>query len=139
MKIISIKGTNVELTESILDTIEKKLFALEKFTQQFEPVVELLVEVGKTTRHHKTGPFWRAEATLHVPHAVLRAEATDIGLYGAIDLLKDELVRQIKGYKEKSKAKMLRGARRAKKLKSFDPDALAPGEADPSKRHWKEG
>lgn len=138
MKIISIKGTNVTLSPSITDTIEKKFLALSKFTARMEPMVELSVEVGKTTRHHKKGLIWRAEAILRVPHAVLRAEVTDIGLYGAIDLLKDELERQIKTRKEKGRAKVLRGARVAKKLKSFDPDALEPGEADPSERHWQE-
>lgn len=138
MKIISIKGTNVELTDSIIDTIEKKLVTLSKFTERMEPMVELAVEVAKTSKHHKKGPVWRAEATLQVPGKVLRAEVTEIGLYGAIDLLKDELLGQIKSYKEKGKSKMLRGARVAKKMKSVDPDALSDGETDLSKRHWNE-
>lgn len=138
MKIISIKVTNIDTTPSIIDTIEKKLLALEKFTERMEPVAELMVEVGKSTKHHRKGPFWRAEATLHVPGKVLRAEVTDIGLYGAIDLLKDELVRQIKTYTEKGRARVLRGARLVKKMIKTDPDALKPGEIDPSKRHWEE-
>lgn len=138
MTITSIKGTNVELTASIIDTIEKKLLSLAKLTERMGPATELSVEVGKTTKHHKKGPVWRAEATLAVPGKVLRAEVTDIGLYGSIDLLKDDLERQIKAYKEKGRAKVRRGARLAKKMKSTDPDALEPGETDPSKRHWNE-
>lgn len=116
MKIISIKGTNIEFTPSIIDTIEKKLVRLSKLTESMEPVAELMVEVGKSTKHHKKGPFWRAEATLHVPGKVLRAEASEINLYGAIDLLKDEMARQINAYKEKSIARKKRG----KSVKEMD-------------------
>lgn len=139
MKIISIKGQNIALTDSIVDTIEKKLVGLSKLTERMEPMAELAVEVGKSTKHHKKGPFWRAEATLQVAHKVLRAECTDIGLYGAIDLLKDELARQIIQHKEKGKAKARRGARIAKKMKSVDADAMGDNETDMSKRHEEEG
>ncbi|MBI4280602.1 ribosome-associated translation inhibitor RaiA [Candidatus Uhrbacteria bacterium] len=139
MRIISIKGTNITLTDSITDTIEKKLVTLSKLTEKMEPVAEMLVEVGKSTRHHRKGPFWRAEATLHLPGKVLRAEGTDISLYGSIDSVKDELARQIKSYKERLVARVKRGGRLMKKMTSLDPDALAPGEVDPSRRHREEG
>lgn len=139
MKIISIKGTNIKFTDSITETIEKKLLSLSKLTEKLEPVAELMIEVGKSTKHHKRGPFWRAEATLHVPNKILRAETTDISLYGAIDLLKDELARQIKAYKDKIVAKGRRGARIIKKMKSYDPDSLESGETDLSLRHENEG
>ncbi|MBI4133195.1 ribosome-associated translation inhibitor RaiA [Candidatus Uhrbacteria bacterium] len=134
MHIVSIKGTNVTLTPSITDTIEKKFLALSKFTVRMEPMAELSVEVGKTTRHHKKGLIWRAEVMLRVPHAVLRAEATEIGLYGAIDLVKDELERQIKQYKEKTLTRVRKGARRAKKLTSLNPDAMYRNDAEEARR-----
>lgn len=139
MKIISIKGTNITLTDSIVDTIEKKLVGLSKLTERLEPMAELAVEVGKSTKHHRKGPFWRAEATMQVAHKVLRAECTDIGLYGAIDLLKDELSRQIIQHKEKGKSKAMRGARVVKKMKSVDTDAISDNDFDLSKRHEEEG
>jgi ribosomal subunit interface protein len=124
MRIISVKGTNVNLTESITDTIEKKLLSLGKFTEKIEPVAELSIEVGKTTNHHKKGHVWRAEANLHVPGKVLRAEVTDEGLYAAIDGLREELMRQIKHYKDKRQTQVRAGARKAKKLTSLNPDAM---------------
>ncbi|MDP3985142.1 MAG: ribosome-associated translation inhibitor RaiA [bacterium] len=120
MKIISIKGKNVALTDSIVDTISRKLVSLEKLTGKMEPMAELVVEVGKSTKHHKTGPFWRAEAMLQLPGKVLRAESTNESLYASIDLVKDELSRQIKQYKDKLKTRALKGGRKAKEIRSAE-------------------
>lgn len=124
MRIISIKGTNVTLTESIVDTIEKKLLSLSKFTEKMEPVAELRIEVGKMTRHHKKGPYWRAEANLTIPGTMLRAEVESEGLHAAIDELKEELERQIIHNKDRRETRVRKGARRAKKLTSLNPDAM---------------
>lgn len=133
MRIISIKGTNVNLTESIVDTIEKKLLSLSKYTEKLGEAVELSVEVGKTTKHHKKGLVWRAEANLAVPNALLRAEVENEGLYISIDELRDELLRQIKHYKDKYQARVRQGARRAKKLTSLNPDAMYRADAKVAK------
>lgn len=124
MRIVSIKGTNVTLTDSIVDTIEKKLLSLSKFTEKMEPMAELRVEVGKTTRHHKKGMVWRAEANFMVPGTLLRAEVEGEALYASIDELREELERQIKHYKERTQTRVRKGARLAKKLTSLNPDAM---------------
>lgn len=124
MRIVSIKGTNVTLTASITDTIEKKLLPLSKYTAKMEPVAELRLEVGKMTRHHKKGPYWRAEANLTIPGTMLRAEVESEGLHAAIDELKEELERQIIHNKDRRVTQVRKGARRAKKLTSLNPDAM---------------
>lgn len=116
MKIISIKATNIEFTAAIREAITKKLLALERFTTKMEPVAELTVEVGKTTEHHRKGKVFRAEATLHVPNVVLRAEKDAETLYAAIDGTRDELMRQIKKYKERLRTRQTSGARKTKEM-----------------------
>ena len=101
MNVISLKGTNLELTEAIKNYIDKKLVGLEKLVKDFEPVAEILVEVGKSTHHHKKGPYMRCEYTLHVPNEVLRVEEQREDLYEAIDLATDELKRRVKSFKDR--------------------------------------
>jgi len=127
MKIV-IKTKNLRLNLSLRQWIEKKLVPLEKFSSVFQgekyfdsffgkgkPRVEMWVEIEKTTKHHKKGPFYRAEAQMRFPGKSLRAEAKNEDLRAAITIVKDELQRQIKKYKNKRKAEIERGARRFKK------------------------
>ena len=99
---INIKGTLIPLTPAIESYVHKKIGALEKFLKQFKPAsVEARVEVGKTTGHHKKGNIFRAEVNLSIPKELLRAEFSADDLYAAIDLVHDELKRQIITRKDK--------------------------------------
>jgi len=100
MRLISLKATNMELTDAISAYVESKLEAIEKLTQDFEPVAEIAIEIGKTSNHHAKGPFFYAEMTLHIPGEVLRATQLAEDLYESIDLVKDEMRRQVKDYKD---------------------------------------
>lgn len=101
MKITSIKSTNMEMTEAIESYVREKLDAVDKLMVDFNPEPEAAVEVGKTSNHHAKGPFFFAEITLTVPGNVLRARTETEDLYEAIDLMKDDLRRQIVDTKEK--------------------------------------
>jgi putative sigma-54 modulation protein len=111
MRIISFKGTNMDLTPAIKKYVEEKIEAIEKLCLDFEPAAEVRVEVGKTTTHHSKGPHYRAEMQLSVPGEVLRAEEQDENLYAAIDAVKDQLRRQVKSYKDRLKDRVQRAAR----------------------------
>ncbi|MBI1908280.1 ribosome-associated translation inhibitor RaiA [Candidatus Uhrbacteria bacterium] len=101
MRIISLKATNIELTDAITKYVEEKVGSLEKLVQDFEPAAELSVEVGKTTRHHAKGPYLSAEMMLQIPGELLRATEEAEDLYAAIDLARDALRRQIIERKER--------------------------------------
>ncbi len=92
---IDIHGTDMELTGAITTAIETKLGALDKYLTHIGEPKTLRVEVGKTTHHHNKGQVFRAEANLNLPGCLIRAENTSYELYGAIDLVKDELKREI--------------------------------------------
>jgi len=111
---ISIKATNLELTPGITDFIEKKIGSLEKFSRVIKedkiqskgkPKVEVWVEVGKATRHHRKGPYFRAECQMRTPKKSLRAVAEEENLESAINQVKEAMEKQIKKYKEQVMAK----------------------------------
>ena len=113
---VSLKGTNISLLESTREYIDKKLvLAVEKLLAKNGELIVLEIEVGKTTKHHKTGPYFRAEANLSIGKTMLRAEALGETLNEAIDLVEGELTREIKKFKEKRRSLMLKGARSLKK------------------------
>jgi putative sigma-54 modulation protein len=110
-----IKATNIELTEAIQDYVEKKLNALEKFFgPQDDPLV--MVEVGKITRHHKSGNVFRAEIRVSVSGQDHYAFVEKEDLYAAIDEVKDEIIREISGSKQKDRTLLRRGGAKIKAL-----------------------
>lgn len=112
---ISLKGTNMRLLESTREYVDRKLVrSVEKLLVKNGEVIVLEIEVGKTTKHHKTGPYFRAEANLSVGKTMLRAEAMGETLNEAIDLVEDEISGEIKKFKEKRRTMLLKGARKIK-------------------------
>lgn len=102
---IRLKGSKLELTEALKDYTLKRIGSLEKFLERFEdegePEVE--VELARTTKHHKSGEVYYAEATLDLKSKgqKLRAENKEEDIRAAIDGLKDILKREILKLKEK--------------------------------------
>lgn len=124
---VTILTKNIKLTPALKYFTESKINDLEKFLDILDrdhfdeyygkgkPRTEAWVEISKTTRHHKKGPFFRAECQLRLPGKSLRAEAEREKLKLAIVEVKDELQRQLKQYKEKIAAKQKKGLRNFKK------------------------
>ena len=63
---ITLKTTNIEKTNAITEYAEKRLEGLEKFILSKKPIDLCAVEIGKTSRRHKKGEFYRAEVRLVV-------------------------------------------------------------------------
>lgn len=107
----------MDLSPSISRYIEEKIGGLDKFLKQFDPeLIEARIEVGKITRGQRKGDIFRAEINLSLNGHLIRVEETEESLPSAIDLVKDELAREIKHYKEKEITKFIRGARSWKKF-----------------------
>lgn len=101
MRIVSNKATNLEMTEAIKAYVEEKMLSLEKLTVDFRPEPEASIEIGKTSDHHAKGLIFFAEANLTVPGNLLRARTEAEDLYEAIDLMKDDLRRQVADFKDR--------------------------------------
>lgn len=113
--LVSLKGTNIQVMESTTEYVDRKLVrTVERFMSGEGAAASLKIEVGRTTRHHRKGKVFRAEANLSFGKKVLYAEAFGETLNEAIDLLEEELEREIKRFKGKRRALMLKGARRLK-------------------------
>lgn len=103
---IDIKATHIELTDAILGYVEEKLGVLDHFFGEEVPEhVSINVEIGKSSQHHHSGPFFYAEANLHLAGEVFRATADHEDLYAAVDVVKDELSEQIRRFKDKQISK----------------------------------
>jgi ribosomal subunit interface protein len=118
MKII-IKATKLELTPAINTYIYQKIGSLDKFVAEWdkEDMVEARVEIARTTKHHNKGAVYRAEANLRLPNSVLRAEHSDWNIRRCIDEIKNELQREIKKYKTKTRPQDSRGQKLNRRLR----------------------
>lgn len=98
---IDITTKNITLDEPLRVFIEQKIGGLEKFIQGGS--VSARVEIGKPSKHHRSGPVFYAEVNLKIGGKLLRAEAAHADLRTAIDNARNELHIQIKKFKEKKK------------------------------------
>mgnify|MGYP001569093369 CR=1 FL=1 len=98
---INIKTTNLEITPAISDYLESKIGSLKHFLNKFEKDGEVVIstEIAKTTKHHKKGDVFYAEANICLPGKILRAEHSDWDIRVAIDNIRDKLQQEIKKYK----------------------------------------
>jgi putative sigma-54 modulation protein len=112
MKInLNLKATNLELTPAISSYVEGKIGHIEKFLQPDDTTASAQVEIGKTTRHHQTGDFFRAHANLHTKDGDFNAIAEESDLYAAIDVMKDGLEREVTTHKDKKLSLVRQGGR----------------------------
>lgn len=116
---IVLKSKNVSLTPAIKKYLEDKLIhPAEKLlkTSSDDDATILELELGRTTRHHRKGEVWRAEANLTFGKTLLRAEHDGESPHEVIDVVGAELSREIKAFKAKNKTKEIRGARTLKRM-----------------------
>ena len=89
MKIVLV-GKNIEVTEALKDTVEKKLSQLDKyFTREYTANVTLKVQKASQT----------IEVTIPMDRIVIRCEETTDDMYTSIDFVVDKLERQIRKQK----------------------------------------
>ncbi|HNU95408.1 MAG TPA: ribosome-associated translation inhibitor RaiA [Candidatus Paceibacterota bacterium] len=112
----NIKATNIELTDAIKDYVNKNLLGLDRFITDPKEDLIIQVEVGKTTRHHKSGDYFRAEFNVDISGKKFYVSAKKDNLYGAIDEAKEALFRKIDYSKNRERTLLRRGAKSIKKM-----------------------
>lgn len=105
MDLATLKFTNLDPTDEVKSYLEKKMSGLEKYLAHVDTPHKLFIELAKTTEHHKNGKVFYAEADIVIPGGHLRATAESYDITDAIDILKEELQRQLKSLKDKRYAK----------------------------------
>lgn len=111
----NIKGTNIDITPAIADYIDKRFGAFDRFVNN-DPSALCDVEVGVTSRHHKSGDIFKAEVNLRFSGQTFYAVSEKNDLYAAIDEVKDEVVRSITSHKDRSATLMRKGALKIKNI-----------------------
>lgn len=111
---INTKATGISLTPSISDYINKKVEMLEKFFAGEEVLVN--VEVGRTTKHHKSGDIFRAEIHITAGGEDYYAVVEKDDLYAAIDEVKDEIVHELTSKRKKALRMLRKGGAKIKNL-----------------------
>lgn len=112
---INTKATGISLTPSISEYVEKKVNMLEKFFSGLNDVL-VNVEVGKITKHHKSGDVFRAEIQVVADGQTYYAVVETEDLYAAIDEVKDEIVRELTSKRKRTARLFRRGSAKIKDL-----------------------
>lgn len=96
---ITIKATNIELTEPLKEYIEDKIGGLDRMLKSIDAdTIKTQVEIGRESKHHQKGDVYRAEVNIILPDGMLRAEQNDGDARVAIDVVRDKLRREIEKY-----------------------------------------
>ena len=113
---IKIRSKNFDITPAIDDYITSKISSLDKFLNQGDEAL-CEVEIGRTTRHHKSGDIFRAEVNIIQPgNKQVYVVAEEVDLYTAIDVVRDEAERSIVSRKNKYRTLFKKGAVRVKEI-----------------------
>jgi len=132
---IIIKTKNFELTPVVKKFVERKIKSLEKLSKilynkkYFDSpltsekyAVEVFVEIGKTTKHHKKGVIFFANIQMNFPQKsfISKSESHDLKL--AVGEAKEKLKRELEEYKMKLIDKYKRRLRILNKNLKISPE-----------------
>lgn len=117
---IKTTGKQMELTDAIASYVEKKVNGLDKY---YEGIVRASVVVGCETHHHLKGDIFFAECKLEVPGNDIFAKNTAKDAYAAIDLLRDDLVAELKKHKQHVRGNVKKKKTIARNAKEYRADA----------------
>ncbi len=99
---IQVKGRNgAVVDEEVRSHVEKKL---EKVARQVSPLAELEIEL-REERNPAIKDSQIAEATLHLKRVTLRARERSTDMTHSINLLAEDLARQVKKHRDKRRGR----------------------------------
>lgn len=99
---LTISTKNISLDDALRTFVEDKISGLEKFTSDPDNLIEVRVEIGKPSKHHRSGRVYYSEVNLRIGGKLLRATCQHEDLRNAIVDVKNELQQQIKKLKGRS-------------------------------------
>lgn len=121
---IRITWTNLKQSDALEEYFVHKVEHLEHF---YKPILTAALELAHD-RHHKKGNVYRAEARLAVPKKTLYASELASTGFEAVDLLVEQLEKEIKRYKDRYNNKSKRRSLKEKQQigRRFARAALKP-------------
>jgi putative sigma-54 modulation protein len=94
---IDIKGRNVPVTDDLREHVERRL---EKVSRQVSDLARLEIELFRE-RNPRVADREVAEATLYLKGVTLRARDASPQMLHSLNLIADELARQVKRHRDK--------------------------------------
>jgi ribosome-associated translation inhibitor RaiA len=113
---ITIKATHHDLTQDMRELIEGKFSALDKLTGQASSSALLACEIDESIAVERAGAKFHAKGNLSVGGNLFRGEASSDTLEGAVDQVRDDLVREWQHAQGKKQGLMKRGGAALKKM-----------------------
>ena len=98
---VDVKGRNLPVSEELREHVNRRFRKIER---QVSELAELEVEVLEE-RNPAIADSEVAEATLHLKGVTLRARAASPDIMHSINLVSDELARQVKRHREKRRGR----------------------------------
>lgn len=116
---INLQSKGMELTPAIHDYVIKRITNLEKLLEKLEmeggsAVVSF--DLSKNTNHHKAGSIFHADCRIQIRGEEFYGSADEEDLYVAIDVVKENLFREISKNKDRKQTLFKRGAASVKKM-----------------------
>jgi len=105
----------MDSSEDFEALLDQKLTPLDKFIPEDETDVKCEVELERMT-DHQSGKIFRAEGNLYVAGILYRAEATEEQMEKAIDVMRDELKRELRRASSKQATLNKQGDQEAKEM-----------------------
>jgi len=116
---INFQAKNIEITPAIHDYVVKRVTNLDKMLSQIESEseeVQVLFSLSKTTHHHKGGEVFHADCSINIKGKKFYSSVNKQDLYEAIDVVKENLFREISKNKDKKISLFHKGARKIKDI-----------------------
>jgi putative sigma-54 modulation protein len=124
---IDVKGRNLPVSDDLRDHVAKRF---DKIARQVSELAELEVEVFEE-RNPRVADSQVAEATLHLKGVTLRARDASPDLVHSINMVADELSRQVKRNREKRRkrreARATAGGLTAAPVPTVDGEVVVEG------------
>ncbi len=108
-----ITGKNFQITSAIRAYVEEKIGGLTKFNDR---IIDIRVTLEQLREQHATS--FKATAQLHISHDSLYTEEVAQTVYAAIDIVKDEMERQLRDWKERHLTEHRKAQKQVRALKS---------------------
>lgn len=108
---LNVKAANLELSPRLREYLENRLYSLKKLIEEHSDEAVANVEVAYLTHHHRHGRVFKAEINLCFSGREFYASELAEDFYQAIDLVKDEMGRQLRSDRKKKIVLIRRGGR----------------------------
>lgn len=109
----TIKATNLEITEAIREYVDKRFEKVHQFLAD-DTTARVNVEIAKTSNHHKHGDIFRSDVRVSARGQQIYAQSEESDLYTTIDIVRDEVLRQLTTSKDKRTSLLRRGGAKVK-------------------------